>query len=271
MAIDVSLTMRASDVQPSRMDAAQAAAKAFVHEQPSDVRIGIVTFAGTATVVQAPTRTTTTSSPRSIASNCNAHRDRQWHDRFAVDAVSRRGHRPRVDGVRRRVGSRVARASGRGGRDVANTKRQQESRKKPFKPVAPGSYRPRAIILLTDGRRTTGPDSIEAAKIVADHGVRVYTVGLRIEHRRVRIDGYSIYMSFDEAMLKSIAEIDPRRVLLRRHRRGPEEDLPGTERQARAGEEGHRNHDAVHRTRGAAGARVGGAVTALVPPHCLME
>ena len=56
MAIDVSLSMRASDVLPSRMEAAQAAAKAFVNEQPSDVRIGIVTFAGTAAVVQAPTR-----------------------------------------------------------------------------------------------------------------------------------------------------------------------------------------------------------------------
>jgi len=51
MAMDVSLSMRAADVEPTRLAAAQAAAKAFVQDQPSDVRIGIVTFAGTATIV----------------------------------------------------------------------------------------------------------------------------------------------------------------------------------------------------------------------------
>src|ERR1700693_1585157 len=55
LTIDVSLSMRASDVEPSRIVAAQTAAKAFVREQPPDVRIGIVSFAGTASVVQPPT------------------------------------------------------------------------------------------------------------------------------------------------------------------------------------------------------------------------
>jgi len=55
LAIDVSLSMRASDVEPTRMGAAQAAAKEFVKDQPADVRIGIVTFAGTALLVQPPT------------------------------------------------------------------------------------------------------------------------------------------------------------------------------------------------------------------------
>src|SRR5262245_58719308 len=56
LALDVSLSMRASDVQPSRIDAAKVAAKAFVNELPPDVRVGIVSFAGTAALVQAPTR-----------------------------------------------------------------------------------------------------------------------------------------------------------------------------------------------------------------------
>src|SRR5207244_8637702 len=55
MAIDVSLSMRATDVQPNRLAAAQAAAKAFVEELPSDLRVGIVSFAGTALLVQKPT------------------------------------------------------------------------------------------------------------------------------------------------------------------------------------------------------------------------
>ena len=55
MAIDVSLSMRATDVEPDRISAAKEAAKKFILEQPKNVRIGIVTFAGTASIVQTPT------------------------------------------------------------------------------------------------------------------------------------------------------------------------------------------------------------------------
>src|SRR5882724_2927433 len=56
LAMDVSGSMRAMDVQPNRISAAQAAAKAFVADQPSNVRIGVVSFAATASVVQPPTQ-----------------------------------------------------------------------------------------------------------------------------------------------------------------------------------------------------------------------
>src|SRR5258706_2617655 len=56
LAMDVSGSMRASDVEPNRLVAAQNAAKAFIADQPDSVRIGIVAFAGTATVAQAPTK-----------------------------------------------------------------------------------------------------------------------------------------------------------------------------------------------------------------------
>ena len=56
LAMDVSGSMRATDVEPNRITAAQNAAKAFIRDQPSNVRIGIVSFAGTASVVQAPTQ-----------------------------------------------------------------------------------------------------------------------------------------------------------------------------------------------------------------------
>jgi Ca-activated chloride channel family protein len=55
LAMDVSGSMRAVDVQPSRLAAAQAAARAFVADQPANVRIGVVSFAATASVVQTPT------------------------------------------------------------------------------------------------------------------------------------------------------------------------------------------------------------------------
>ncbi|HSU42634.1 MAG TPA: VWA domain-containing protein, partial [Casimicrobiaceae bacterium] len=55
LAMDVSGSMRAVDVKPTRLAAAQEAARAFINDQPSNVKIGIVSFAGTAAVVQAPT------------------------------------------------------------------------------------------------------------------------------------------------------------------------------------------------------------------------
>ena len=56
LAMDVSGSMRATDVQPNRLAASQAAAKAFVAEQPLTTRIGVVAFAATASLVQTPTR-----------------------------------------------------------------------------------------------------------------------------------------------------------------------------------------------------------------------
>jgi Ca-activated chloride channel family protein len=76
------------------------------------------------------------------------------------------------------------------------------------KPVAPGSYNHGAIILLTDGQRTTGPDSIEAARMAADHGVRVFTVGIGTPSgETIGFEGWSMRVRLDEETLKSIAKI----------------------------------------------------------------
>ena len=55
LAMDVSGSMRAEDVKPNRLVASQEAAKSFVNNLPREVRVGVVSFAGTAAVVQAPT------------------------------------------------------------------------------------------------------------------------------------------------------------------------------------------------------------------------
>ena len=56
LAIDVSLSMGATDVEPNRLTAAQAAAKSFIEEHPTNARIGIVAFGASASLVQPPTR-----------------------------------------------------------------------------------------------------------------------------------------------------------------------------------------------------------------------
>lgn len=69
--------------------------------------------------------------------------------------------------------------------------------------MAPGSYSSAAIILLTDGQRTTGVDSLEAAKLAADRGVRVYTVGIgTVSGETIGFEGWSMRVKLDEDTLK---------------------------------------------------------------------
>ncbi|HEY5897628.1 MAG TPA: VWA domain-containing protein [Burkholderiales bacterium] len=192
LAIDVSLSMRASDVEPNRLAAAQSAAREFIREQPGDVKIGIVSFAGTAMLIQQPTR----------------DRDDLL---TAIDRLQLDRHTAIGSGI---VVS-LATLFPDQGIDVESLAPPwaQQPRKKPpeakaLKPVPPGSNPNAAIILLTDGRRTMGPDPLQAARMAAERGVRVYTVGFgNPQGGPVSFEGYSIYMMFDEETLKAIAEL----------------------------------------------------------------
>ncbi len=201
LAIDVSLSMRANDVEPNRMVAAQVAAKAFVQEQPANVRIGIISFAGTAAVIQPPTR----------------NRDDLV---AAIDRIQLQRGTAIGSGIIMSLAALFpdqgidlesiifGGTSSRDGGRALSPDRNRKDDKPAFKPVPPGSYASAAIILLTDGRRTTGPDSLDAARMAAERGVRVYTVGFgTAQGAVVGIDGWSIYMRFDEETLKAIAEI----------------------------------------------------------------
>jgi Ca-activated chloride channel family protein len=200
LAIDVSLSMRATDVEPSRIAAAQEAAKAFVNEQPGDVRIGIVSFAGTALLVQAPTQN------REDLINAIDRLDLQRHTAIGsglIMALATIFPDAGID-LESMIFGAAARDAGRG---VA-IEQAGKSRTRTFAPVPPGSYPSAAIILLSDGRRTTGPDPMEAAKMAADRGVRVFTVGLgSAQGGMAGFEGYSMYMRFDEEALKAIAEV----------------------------------------------------------------
>jgi Ca-activated chloride channel homolog len=185
LAIDVSLSMRASDVQPSRIDAAQAAAREFVRDPPGDVKIGIVSFAGTAAVVQQPT-----------------------HERDELIAAIDRLQLDRHTAIGSGIIVALAALYPKEGIDVESFAPGARPRRNDARPVAPGSNANAAIILLTDGRRTIGPDPLEAARLAASHGVRVYTVGFgNAQGGPVAFEGYSIYMMFDEETLKAIAQL----------------------------------------------------------------
>src|SRR5689334_1294518 len=187
LAMDVSGSMRASDVEPNRLVAAQVAAKTFIAEQPDHVRMGIVAFAGTATVAQAPTN--------------NKEDLYAAIDRFQLQRATAIGSAIIVS---------LATLFPDGGYDVASFSYAAEKRKPPanFKPVPPGSYASAVIILLTDGQRTTGPDSLMAARLAAERGVRIFTVGVGTpEGKIVGFDGWSMHVRLDEETLRAIADL----------------------------------------------------------------
>jgi Ca-activated chloride channel family protein len=197
LAMDVSGSMRAKDVLPSRLEAAQAAAKAFLADLPPHTRVGVVSFAGTAAVVQAPTE-----SREDVVAAI---------DRFQLQRATAIGSGIIVSlatlfpdqGID--VGELIY------GRDARPNPWQDPARKaqKPaFKPVPPGSYTEGAIILLTDGQRTTGPDPIEAAKMAADRGARIFTVGIgTVAGDVIGFEGWSFRVRLDEETLKVIANL----------------------------------------------------------------
>jgi Ca-activated chloride channel family protein len=197
LAMDVSGSMRAVDVQPNRISAAQAAAKAFVAEQPSNVRIGVVSFAATASVVQTPTQ-----------------------NRDDIIAAIDRFQLQRGTAIGSGIIVSLATIFPDAGIDVSSLiygryaprgvplDQAGKAEKAPFKPVPPGSYTSAAIILLTDGQRTTGPDSMEAARMAADRGVRVFTVGIgTTKGEPIGYEGWSMRVRLDEDTLKAIADV----------------------------------------------------------------
>lgn len=201
LAMDVSGSMRATDVLPNRLVASQNAAKAFLADLPRTVRVGVVAFAGTAAVVQPPTLSRedlTVAIDKfqlqrgtAIGNGIIVSLAELFPD-AGIDLESLETGRDRQRGISLDQPMK----DGKGAR----------ASKKDFTPAAPGSYTSGAIILLTDGQRTTGVDSLDAAKAAADRGVRVYTVGVgTVEGETIGFEGWSMRVKLDEETLKGIA------------------------------------------------------------------
>ncbi len=189
LAIDVSGSMRADDVKPTRLAAAQAAAKAFVKDTPRSTRIGVVAFAGSAALVQPPTTKRddvhaaieklqldySTAVGSGILASLKAIFPDQEFGPWSGEAL------PVALG---------------------------EAKKEPPAPVPPGSYKEAAIVLLTDGQTTSGPDPVDAARLAAARGVRVFTVGVgTADGQTLAGEGWSVEVRLDEDALKLIADL----------------------------------------------------------------
>ncbi len=194
LAMDVSGSMRATDVEPNRLVAAQNAAKRFLAELPRHVKVGIVAFAGSAQVAQLPT-----TNREDLVTAI---------DRFQLQRATATGNAIVISLAALFPDAGIDLQALQGGREQARGRSLDEPRKelKEFTPVAPGSYTSAAIIMLTDGQRTTGVDPLEAAKLAADRGVRVYTVGVgTVDGETIGFEGWSMRVRLDEDTLKQIA------------------------------------------------------------------
>ncbi|MCC6195998.1 MAG: VWA domain-containing protein [Burkholderiales bacterium] len=199
LAIDVSLSMDAQDVDPNRITAAQAAARAFVEDRPPGLRVGLVAFGGNAILVQPPT----TSREDLLAAI----------DRFELQRGTATGSALYAalaallpDSGIDLTSLEIKWDSVRNLRDASQFQRDRPAMKQ-ADPVPPGSYDNGAIILMSDGFKTVGPEPLDAARIVAERGVRVFTVGFGTkEGGMVRANGFSIHVKLDERTLQQIAD-----------------------------------------------------------------
>ncbi len=203
LALDNSGSMRADDVKPSRLEAAKAAARAFVDKQPKASRIGVVSFAATASLVQPPTR-----DRRAIVASI----DRLMLQRGTAIGS---GILASLDAVLEDLGEKpvAARPGDLGARAWPGA--DPLAPPLPSLPPAAASpglpgetpFAPAVIVLLSDGQSNVGPDPLEVVAYASARGVRIYTVGLGSDEGTiVTYYGRSFHVRLDETTLKAIAE-----------------------------------------------------------------
>jgi Ca-activated chloride channel homolog len=192
LALDVSGSMRATDIQPTRFIAMQVAAKKFLETLPREVKVGIVVFAGAAQVAQYPT--------------LNREDLVQAIDRFQLQRGTATGNAVVISLATIFPDAGITLEQMGAPRLAARPLNEPPKEKKEHTPVPPGSYNSAAVIMLTDGQRTTGVDPMEAAKMAAERGVRVYTVGIgTVDGETIGFEGWSMRVRLDEDTLKAVA------------------------------------------------------------------
>ncbi|MCU1502439.1 MAG: von Willebrand factor type [Ilumatobacteraceae bacterium] len=177
LAFDVSNSMLATDLEPTRMDAAKAAAKVFVEQQPSSIKIGIVAFSNGALITQQPT---------------NVRADTV----AAIDRLTPAGATSLGEGIFTSLsaiaGKPLTLPENASPNDVAD--------------VDIGYYGSAAIVLLSDGENTSGPDAVAVAQLASTAGVHIYPIGIgSTEGTVLQIDGFSVATALDEQEMTDIA------------------------------------------------------------------
>ncbi|MDI1466064.1 VWA domain-containing protein [Catellatospora sp. KI3] len=177
LVFDVSNSMAATDVAPSRLAAAQAAATEFVRAQPDTVDVGVVIFGQSGLITLPPS-------------------DRHDAAEYAISRLTTSGGTSLTQAILTALGVVV-------GRQVTLPTDQAP---------APdlGYWGSATIVLFSDGQDTPGPgtDVATAAQLAADAGVHIETVGIgTAEGTTIEVDGYQVATALDEQTLTGIAAI----------------------------------------------------------------
>ncbi|HZE15758.1 MAG TPA: VWA domain-containing protein [Mycobacterium sp.] len=173
LVIDVSQSMRATDVQPNRMVAAQDAAKQFADELTPGINLGLIAYAGTATVLVSPTTNREATK--------NALDKLQFADRTATGEAIFTALQAIAT-----VGAVI------GGGDAPP---------------------PARIVLFSDGKETmpTNPDNpkgaFTAARTAKDQGVPISTISFGTPYGFVEINGQRQPVPVDDTTMKKVAEL----------------------------------------------------------------
>ncbi len=184
LAFDVSGSMAAEDLKPTRMEAAKAAARAFVERQPATVQIGVVAFSDNGFATQAPT-----NAQEAIFAAI---------DRLTPQRGTSLGHgiQAALDAIAVDAGQAALRSANSTATPIPTPT-----------PVPSGTYTSAAIVMLSDGENTAAPDPVELAQAAADRGVRIHTVGIgSAEGIRLHINDFTVHTRLDEATLQQVAE-----------------------------------------------------------------
>jgi Ca-activated chloride channel family protein len=186
LAFDVSGSMAADDIKPTRMDAAKAAALDFVQHQPPTVLIGIVAFSDGGFAVQPAT-----------------------NDQNALSQAIGRLSPQRGTSVGQGIGAALTAIN-----DVEHppqTNFYSSATPVPTatpEPVAPGSHASTVIVLLTDGENNEPPNPLAAAQAAADRGIRLFTVGLGSpEGTTLKVNGFTVHTQLNEPLLQQMAQM----------------------------------------------------------------
>jgi Ca-activated chloride channel homolog len=186
LAFDVSGSMAADDLKPTRMDAAKVAAQNFVERQPPSVLIGVVSFSDSGFAVQAPT-----NDQASILA--------------AIGRMEPQRGTSLGQGILASMNTIAAWSTGQGPRLYSNL---TPTPMLTPTPVPKGSYSSAVIVLLTDGENNQRPDPLDVAQMAADRGIRIYTVGIGSPAgTTLHVNGFTVHTQLDETLLQQIAQL----------------------------------------------------------------
>lgn len=184
LAFDASGSMAATDIDPTRMDAAKAAARAFVERQPESVLIGVVVFSDGGITVQPPT-------------------DNRGEVLTAIERLNPERGTSLGSGILAALSALDAATAGGAGEGGQNASALVTPAPTPF---PDGAYSSAMIVLLTDGENNIAPDPLAAARAAAERGVRIYTVGVGSpQGADLEIEGFTVHTQLDEALLQLVA------------------------------------------------------------------